>query len=123
MFKSCNIGKKSVTLHYIKNAVVAQLVEHGLPKPRVAGSNPVYRSFPLATHIKQGKTSTRSLSLFIILYELNQHDEKALSSGRISNVLIEKNSWRAGGVFNYAYESLYQEPCGLSPAYPWHLQG
>lgn len=52
MFKSCNIGKKSVTLHYIKNAVVAQLVEHGLPKPRVAGSNPVYRSFPLATHIK-----------------------------------------------------------------------
>ncbi len=97
MFKSCNIDKKSVTLHYIKNAVVAQLVEHGLPKPRVAGSNPVYRSFPLATHIKQGKTSTRSLSLFIILYELNHHDEKALSSGRISNVLIEKNSWRAGG--------------------------
>lgn len=26
------------------NAVVAQLVEHGLPKPRVAGSSPVYRS-------------------------------------------------------------------------------
>ena len=26
-------------------AVVAQLVEHGLPKPRVAGSSPVYRSF------------------------------------------------------------------------------
>lgn len=122
MFKSCNIGKKSVTLHYIKNAVVAQLVEHGLPKPRVAGSNPVYRSFPLATHIKQGKTSTRSLSLFIILYELNHHDEKALSSGRISNVLIEKNSWRAGGIFNYAYGSLYQEPCGLSPAYLWHLR-
>lgn len=80
-----------------QNAVVAQLVEHGLPKPRVAGSNPVYRSFPLATHIKQGKTSTRSLSLFIILYELNHHDEKALSSGSISNVLIDKNSWRAGG--------------------------
>ena len=26
------------------SAVVAQLAEHGLPKPRVAGSNPVYRS-------------------------------------------------------------------------------
>ena len=26
------------------NAVVAQLVEHWLPKPRVAGSSPVYRS-------------------------------------------------------------------------------
>ena len=26
------------------NAVVAQLVEHQLPKLRVAGSNPVYRS-------------------------------------------------------------------------------
>ena len=28
----------------IKDAVVAQLVEHWLPKPRVAGSSPVYRS-------------------------------------------------------------------------------
>ena len=27
-----------------RNAVVAQLVEHWLPKPRVAGSSPVYRS-------------------------------------------------------------------------------
>ena len=27
-----------------KHAVVAQLVEHWLPKPRVAGSSPVYRS-------------------------------------------------------------------------------
>ena len=27
-----------------QNAVVAQLVEHWLPKPRVAGSSPVYRS-------------------------------------------------------------------------------
>ena len=26
------------------NAIVAQLVEHWLPKPRVAGSSPVYRS-------------------------------------------------------------------------------
>lgn len=29
----------------IINAVVAQLVEHWLPKPRVAGSSPVYRSY------------------------------------------------------------------------------
>ena len=27
-----------------KNAVVAQLVEHRLPKPRVTGSSPAYRS-------------------------------------------------------------------------------
>ncbi len=27
------------------NAVIAQLVEHWLPKPRVAGSSPVYRSY------------------------------------------------------------------------------
>ena len=27
-----------------KHAIVAQLVEHWLPKPRVAGSSPVYRS-------------------------------------------------------------------------------
>ena len=26
------------------HAIVAQLVEHWLPKPRVAGSSPVYRS-------------------------------------------------------------------------------
>ena len=29
-----------------KHAIVAQLVEHWLPKPRVAGSSPVYRSRP-----------------------------------------------------------------------------
>ena len=28
------------------NAVVAQLAERRLPKPQVAGSNPVYRSLP-----------------------------------------------------------------------------
>ena len=28
----------------IRNAIIAQLVEHWLPKPRVAGSSPVYRS-------------------------------------------------------------------------------
>ncbi len=28
-------------------AVVAQLVEHRLPKPRVTGSSPAYRSFVL----------------------------------------------------------------------------
>jgi hypothetical protein len=28
-------------------AVVAQLVEHRLPKPRVTGSSPAYRSFPI----------------------------------------------------------------------------
>ncbi len=31
------------------NAVVAQLVEHQLPKLRVAGSSPVYRSMKVAT--------------------------------------------------------------------------
>ena len=33
-----------VTLHLKSDAIVAQLVEHWLPKPRVAGSSPVYRS-------------------------------------------------------------------------------
>lgn len=69
MFKSCNIGKKSVTLHCIKNAVVAQLVEHGLPKPRVAGSNPVYRSFPLATH--KNKERPRHEVFPYLLYYMN----------------------------------------------------
>ena len=36
--------KKILTLQKI-HAVVAQLVEHQLPKLRVAGSSPVYRSF------------------------------------------------------------------------------
>ena len=35
---------KVVLLHRKSNAIVAQLVEHWLPKPRVAGSSPVYRS-------------------------------------------------------------------------------
>lgn len=43
-FNSCKSHKKGIPLYYKNNAVVAQLVEHGLPKPRVAGSNPVYRS-------------------------------------------------------------------------------
>ncbi len=43
-FNSCKIDKNAVTLPYKGDAVVAQLVEHGLPKPRVAGSSPVYRS-------------------------------------------------------------------------------
>ena len=30
--------------HHAEHAVVAQLVEHQLPKLRVAGSSPVYRS-------------------------------------------------------------------------------
>ena len=35
----------------IANAVVAQLVEHQLPKLRVAGSSPVYRSKELNARI------------------------------------------------------------------------
>ena len=41
----CWYQNKSLLLHSENNfAVVAQLVEHWLPKPRVAGSSPVYRS-------------------------------------------------------------------------------
>ena len=36
-------------------AVVAQLVEHWLPKPRAAGSSPVYRSKFQSTDYKQIK--------------------------------------------------------------------
>ena len=47
--ESLILQKKSLNLqsqnaHSTKFAVVAQLVEHQLPKLRVAGSNPVYRS-------------------------------------------------------------------------------
>lgn len=38
------VEKICLPLRYEKHAVVAQLVEHWLPKPRVAGSSPVYRS-------------------------------------------------------------------------------
>ena len=38
---------KLINLPDIDIAVVAQLVEHRLPKPRVAGSSPVYRSAQL----------------------------------------------------------------------------
>ena len=45
------ISKKSNNFALQNHAVVAQLVEHGLPKPRVAGSNPVYRSLPHHLHV------------------------------------------------------------------------
>ena len=44
------IQENVVTLHCLREghrqrlAIIAQLVEHWLPKPRVAGSSPVYRS-------------------------------------------------------------------------------
>ena len=41
---SCISVENAVFLHRLRNAIVAQLVEHWLPKPRVAGSSPVYRS-------------------------------------------------------------------------------
>ena len=44
--------KKKLYLRTRKyNAVVAQLVEHQLPKLRVAGSSPVYRSTKVATRL------------------------------------------------------------------------
>lgn len=42
--KKLMVEKICLPLRYEKHAVVAQLVEHWLPKPRVAGSSPVYRS-------------------------------------------------------------------------------
>ena len=47
-----------------QNAVVAQLVEHWLPKPRVAGSSPVYRSTESAL---MGAFMFFSLKYFIFL--------------------------------------------------------
>ena len=50
------------------NAVVAQLVEHGLPKPRVAGSSPVYRSQKARPFHRSGIfLSTRPIKLTAIL--------------------------------------------------------
>ena len=42
--KKLMVEKICLPLRHEKHAVVAQLVEHWLPKPRVAGSSPVYRS-------------------------------------------------------------------------------
>ena len=42
--KKLMVEKICLPLRYEKHAVVAQLVEHWLPKPRVAGSSPVCRS-------------------------------------------------------------------------------
>ena len=42
----CNFKNNSYFCH--ANAKVAQLVEHNLPKVRVAGSSPVFRSLPQA---------------------------------------------------------------------------
>ena len=36
--------------HDLEEAIVAQLAERRLPKPQVAGSNPVYRSHRPAVH-------------------------------------------------------------------------
>ena len=41
---SCLSAENAIFLR-CHNAIVAQLVEHWLPKPRVAGSSPVYRSY------------------------------------------------------------------------------
>lgn len=42
--KKLMVEKICLPLRYEKHAVVAQLVEHWLPKPRVTGSSPAYRS-------------------------------------------------------------------------------
>lgn len=64
-FNSCKSRKKGIPLFIEKNAVVAQLVEHGLPKPRVAGSNPVYRS-------KVGRNILPTLCLLLDTQGLNE---------------------------------------------------
>ena len=46
------------------NAVVAQLVEHGLPKPRVAGSSPVYRSHSWQKSMKKRKDIDKVFPFF-----------------------------------------------------------
>lgn len=38
------VWEKTVKFALKKNAIIAQLVERRLPKPKVAGSSPVYRS-------------------------------------------------------------------------------
>lgn len=40
------VWEKTVKFALKKNAIIAQLVERRLPKPKVAGSSPVYRSIP-----------------------------------------------------------------------------
>ena len=52
-----------VPLHCKSDAIVAQLVEHWLPKPRVAGSSPVYRSGKI-----KNREDSSSLFLFALYY-------------------------------------------------------
>ena len=44
---SGSIPLSATNREYIANAKIAQLVEHDLAKVGVAGSSPVFRSFPL----------------------------------------------------------------------------
>ena len=60
-----------------KFAVVAQLVEHWLPKPRVAGSSPVYRS----------KFSQQTTRLFSIIYAQIHSDSHRVNT----NIYCTKN--------------------------------
>lgn len=63
------------------NAVVAQLVEHWLPKPRVTGSSPAYRSCPGRFSI--GEPAWRFLYTFIF-------DWKVCLSARCGTI-VEKS--------------------------------
>ena len=61
-----------VTLHLKSDAIVAQLVEHWLPKPRVAGSSPVYRSKLKHNTSPPRKIPQRGLTIRIY-YETNNY--------------------------------------------------
>lgn len=41
----CPLTKNILHLCALSDAVIAQLVEHWLPKPKVTGSSPAYRSY------------------------------------------------------------------------------
>ena len=50
----------------VRNAIVAQLVEHQLPKLRVAGSSPVYRS--LLKRFTFDRKRVESESFFVVFF-------------------------------------------------------
>ena len=53
---------------HLKNAVVAQLAERGLPKPEVAGSTPVYRSMQRRAFIYHSHNEKEFTLVYRILH-------------------------------------------------------
>ena len=80
-----------------KHAIVAQLVEHWLPKPRVAGSSPVYRSRPamntnLHPHTTFSPQHSKAIQKKSITFAVGFADMAQLVEQRIRNAWVGGSS-------------------------------